>query len=72
MVIEHLTPEERLELFQKDLQNLFKKHGVVIGGCGCCDSPYLELTDNDERIEQAATQWHKQDFYTDEDWDNKC
>lgn len=27
--------------FLADLSALTKKHGIVIGGCGCCGSPYL-------------------------------
>ena len=29
------------EAFLKELTELTEKHGIVIGGCGCCGSPYL-------------------------------
>ena len=28
-------------MFLEELTALSKKHGVWIGGCGCCGSPYL-------------------------------
>jgi Leucine-rich repeat (LRR) protein len=31
----------KLEEFLKDLTELTIKHGIIIGACGCCDSPYL-------------------------------
>lgn len=33
--------------FLKELADLTAKHGLVIGGCGCCGSPFLERTDDD-------------------------
>lgn len=27
--------------FLKELTELTKKYGLVVSGCGCCDSPYL-------------------------------
>jgi hypothetical protein len=35
--------KEQVKEFVKDLNKLTAKHGVVIGGCGCCSSPYLYL-----------------------------
>lgn len=31
----------RLEEFLKELSELTQKYGFVIGGCGCCDSPWI-------------------------------
>ena len=31
----------KVEKFLDGLKWLTKKHGIVIGGCGCCGSPYL-------------------------------
>lgn len=33
--------EDQLEAFRDDLTALTKKHGIVIGGCGCCGSPFM-------------------------------
>lgn len=30
-----------LEEFLKELTELTKKHGLAIGGCGCCGSPFI-------------------------------
>ena len=32
----------RVENFLKELSDLTKKYNIVIGGCGCCVSPYLD------------------------------
>lgn len=32
---------ERYNLFLVELAALTRKHGVAVGGCGCCGSPYL-------------------------------
>lgn len=33
--------------FLHELSELTKKYGLVVGGCGCCDSPYLMDVDWD-------------------------
>lgn len=35
-----LTPEQ-IKDFVKGLTQLSTETGVVVGGCGCCSSPYL-------------------------------
>jgi hypothetical protein len=38
---------ENIEAFLTDLAVLSRKHGIALGGCGCCDSPVLyPLIDN--------------------------
>lgn len=37
-----------LESFIAELTELSKKHDLVIGGCGCCDSPWIES--NNENV----------------------
>lgn len=32
----------RIAAFLADLDALTEKHGIAIGGCGCCKSPFLE------------------------------
>lgn len=34
---------EKIEDFLKDLTKLTRRTGVIIGGCGCCGSPYLTV-----------------------------
>jgi hypothetical protein len=34
--------ENEIECFLRELSELTEKHGIVICGCGCCGSPYLE------------------------------
>jgi hypothetical protein len=39
-----IKKEEQMEdkhLFLQELTELSKKYNIYIGGCGCCDSPYL-------------------------------
>ncbi len=33
--------EKAVEAFLKDLTKLSLKHGITIGGCVCCGSPWL-------------------------------
>lgn len=32
----------KIEEFLKELTELSTKYQLYIGGCGCCDSPYIE------------------------------
>lgn len=36
------TPEEKKAKFLVELAKLTNKYSVVIGGCGCCGSPWAE------------------------------
>lgn len=33
--------QQKLDVFLEELKQLSLKHGIYIGGCGCCGSPYL-------------------------------
>ena len=39
-----------LQGFLTELGELSKRYGIVIGGCGCCGSPYLDYMDGDTRV----------------------
>jgi len=45
----------RRRAFMLELRELTIKHGISIGGCGCCSSPYLdyEADTSDERAGYA-------------------
>ncbi|MBX5436754.1 MAG: hypothetical protein IRZ33_06000 [Alicyclobacillaceae bacterium] len=32
---------EKLQAFLDELSELTKRYGLIIGGCGCCGSPYV-------------------------------
>jgi hypothetical protein len=36
-----LPNAQKLNLFLAELTELSKKHGLAIGGCGCCGSPWI-------------------------------
>ena len=38
---------ENVGEFVEELTKLTKKYGIIIGGCGCCGSPYLESFKSD-------------------------
>jgi hypothetical protein len=40
--------ESNLAAFLADLAALTEKHGIKIGGCGCCGSPWLKKTDGQQ------------------------
>lgn len=42
-----------LQGFLTELGELSKRYGIVIGGCGCCGSPYLEYMN--ENMKEIAT-----------------
>jgi len=35
------------EQFLVDLEAVYRKHGLIVGACGCCDSPFLDERDGD-------------------------
>jgi hypothetical protein len=35
--------KELVDAFLIDLQTVCQKHNMSIGGCGCCNSPYIDL-----------------------------
>ena len=48
------SPE--VDEFLKELTALTMKHGLKIGGCGCCGSPWIqELQDGDRQMAYGAS-----------------
>jgi hypothetical protein len=43
--------DDKINNFLEELTQLSLKHNIIIGGCGCCNSPYLKDTINGEFIE---------------------
>jgi hypothetical protein len=37
------------EKFIKELTELSRRHGIIIGGCGCCGSPFVRDIPKGER-----------------------
>lgn len=35
--------KDKLQAFLDEYKQLVLKHQVMIGSCGCCDSPFVEL-----------------------------
>ncbi len=38
-----------MRTFLQELTELTKQHNLAIGGCGCCDSPWVEEINTPER-----------------------
>ena len=57
----------RLELFLKELAELTKKYGLVIGGCGCCGSPWIEDLEQKNYINNLRYNDEKQEYFMEGD-----
>ena len=42
---------EDVKRFLDELTQLTLKHKIAIGGCGCCNSPWLEFTETKEEFD---------------------
>jgi bacterioferritin-associated ferredoxin len=40
--------------FLRGLAELSRRTGIIIGGCGCCDSPFLEVMTEEEAHPDAG------------------
>jgi hypothetical protein len=43
-----MSTKKKVEAFLEELTKLSKKHGLVISGCGCCESPYVMKMKNSQ------------------------
>lgn len=55
-----------IEDFLKELSELSKKYKMYIGGCGCCDSPYID-DENGKEVAARLTWDYQNERYTRED-----
>ena len=59
------------EQFLIELRELTMKHGIAIGGCGCCSSPWLEKVDvSDNRAGYSCDDKLQWIAPSDEYWEN--
>ncbi|MCL1911278.1 MAG: hypothetical protein FWG13_03635 [Leptospirales bacterium] len=42
--------EKTIDNFLTEMGDLTKKYGFIIGGCGCCGSPYITKTDSEHQL----------------------
>ncbi len=58
---------KQVEEFLRDLNKVSRKHKVIIGGCGCCGSPflyYMEKTSGRYEIKEIGSEnlhWKRND-----------
>lgn len=53
-----------LDKFLEELAELTKKHGLAIGGCGCCGSPFIFKTSDDREVAERLEYDEKTKKYT--------
>lgn len=39
---EAMTQDERVAAFKEGFKKLVLETGIAVGGCGCCNSPYID------------------------------
>ena len=37
------TDKSRIDAFLRDLEKVYSKHGLIVGACGCCGSPFVSV-----------------------------
>ena len=58
---------KKLKEFLKELAELTKKYGLVIGGCGCCHSPWICDKDYNCYMDDLTYDHKKQIYFADKD-----
>lgn len=56
---------DKKEAFLNELSELSKKHGMFIGGCGCCDSPFIYVDKKEESLARIDWNDEKQEYEAD-------
>lgn len=61
--------DEQVATFLIELTALSRKHGISIGGCGCCGSPYLDpcKVDGHYKVEEYGDGKYKE--WSDLEWE---
>ena len=54
-VPEDLKPLTLLEAFLRDLTEVSRKHGIIIGGCGCHGSPFLGYMNDEQEFFELSS-----------------
>ena len=49
-----MVESEKLNNFLEELSALSNKYGLVIGGCGCCGSPWIEGINSNESYDDLS------------------
>jgi len=44
--------ERTIQKFLEEYEQICKKYGIYIEGCGCCDSPYLVILGEDSELKK--------------------
>lgn len=55
---------DKKEAFLNELNELSKKYGLFIGGCGCCGSPFVVDEKGEEAFEELGWNYEKQEYGT--------
>lgn len=59
---------DRIGAFLLELVALSNKHGVAVGGCGCCGSPWLSTHTLNASGERAPVSRDVGGYSVDEEW----
>ena len=46
--------EKKAKALLSDLVQVYEKHGLVLNGCGCCGSPFIDFIDDSTEFRLEA------------------